>query len=68
MKGDDEAASAAKKQWTCLSCERNVEGAQGKPTQHKNWDAVPMKKLHPLQSGGFGQKQASSKNIKPIIP
>lgn len=36
--------------------------------QHKNWDAVPLKKLEPIKSGGFGQKQLSSKNLKVIPP
>lgn len=30
MKGDEEAVSAAKKQWTCLSCERNIDPYAGK--------------------------------------
>ena len=68
IKGDEEAVSAAKKQWTCLSCERNIDPYAGKSEgKIKNWDTVP-KKLEIAKSGGFGQKQLSSKNIKPLIP
>jgi hypothetical protein len=69
VKGDDEAVSAAKKQWTCLSCERNIDPYAGRSdSKHKNWDSVLPKKLEIVKTGGFGQKQLSSKNIKPLIP
>jgi hypothetical protein len=45
VKADDntEDARVARTNWFCLSCDKNLQGYQGKPGKHIVWDSMPLK-------------------------
>ena len=42
---NEDDALFVKKQWTCISCDKNVEKYQAKVGQHLNWDNLSSKKI-----------------------
>lgn len=45
IKSEDntEDARIARTNWVCLSCDKNLQGYQGKIGKHIVWDSMPLK-------------------------
>ena len=56
-----------KKQWTCVSCDKNLEKYGGKTGQHLNWDGMNPKKLSPNKIGAFGQTAQLASKIRNLM-
>ena len=56
-----------KKNWTCISCDKNVEKFNGKIGQHLNWDSINSKKISPNKIGAFGQTGQLANKIKNLL-
>jgi hypothetical protein len=63
----DDDASVVKKNWTCISCDKNVEKFNTKIGQHLNWGSVQPKKMSPTKIGGFGQTGQLASKIKNLM-
>lgn len=63
----DDDALLVKKQWTCVSCDKQVEKYNGKIGQHLNWDSMNSKKLSPSKAGAFGQTGQLAHKIRSLM-
>lgn len=64
--GEDDAL-LVKKQWTCISCDKQQEKYNGKIGQHLNWDTMNSKKLSPSKAGAFGQTGQLAHKIRTLM-
>ena len=64
---NDDDALLVKKQWTCVSCDKNLDKYGGKVGQHLNWDTMNAKKLSPTKMGAFGQTGQLANKIRVIM-
>lgn len=55
VKADDntEDARIARTNWFCLSCDKNLQGYQGKPGKHMVWDSMPLKGVVKVDKKGL---------------
>lgn len=63
----DDDALLVKKQWTCISCDKQIEKYNGKIGQHLNWDSMNSKKLSPSKAGAFGQTGQLANKIRSLM-
>lgn len=56
-----------KKQWTCISCDKNVDKYNAKVGQHLNWDNLVSKKISPTKAGAFGQTGQLANKIRLLM-
>ncbi len=56
-----------KKQFNCISCDKNLKKFQGKIGQHLNWDSMAARKLSPGKVTGFGTNAPLSMKVNKII-
>jgi hypothetical protein len=64
---NEDDALIVKKQWTCISCDRNVERFNGKIGQHLNWDLLASKKISPTKAGAFGQNGQLANKVRTLM-
>jgi hypothetical protein len=64
---NEDDALFVKKQWTCISCDKNVEKYQAKVGQHLNWDNLSSKKISPTKAGAFGQTGQLASKIRSLM-
>lgn len=60
-------ALLVKKQWTCISCDKNVDKYNAKVGQHLNWDNLSSKKISPTKAGAFGQTGQLANKIRTLL-
>ena len=63
----EDDATLVKKQWTCISCDKNLDKYQGKVGQHLNWDTISSKKISPTKFGAFGQTGQLAAKIRNLM-
>lgn len=56
-----------KKQWACISCDKNIDKFNGKIGQHLNWDNLSSKKISPTKAGAFGQTGQLASKIRSLM-
>jgi predicted ATP-dependent serine protease len=64
---NEDDALLVKKQWTCISCDKNLEKYAGKIGQHLNWESLSSKKISPSRIGAFGQTGQLATKIKNLM-
>lgn len=64
---NEDDALLVKKQWACISCDKNVEKFNGKVGQHLNWDNLSSKKISPTKAGAFGQTGHLATKIRSLM-
>ena len=66
MANDDDAL-LVKKQWTCISCDKNLDKYNAKVGQHLNWDLLSSKKISPTKAGAYGQTGQLANKIRNLL-
>lgn len=64
---NEDDALLVKKQWTCISCDKNVDKYNAKVGQHLNWDNLSSKKISPTKAGAFGQTGQLANKIRSLM-
>lgn len=64
---NEDDALLVRKQWTCVSCDKNLEKYQGKVGQHLNWESISSKKISPNKAGAFGQTGQLAAKIRNLM-
>lgn len=64
---NEDDALLVKKQWTCISCDKNIDKFNAKVGQHLAWDNLVSKKISPTKAGAFGQAGQLANKIRSLM-